>query len=436
MLRLYLKQGWQLIRQNKFYTAVYVLGTGLAITMVMIMAIVYHIRTSNIAPESNRDKMLIVERATAKRVKENGVNNWRLSYNTVKECYYPLKTADIVSASANSGDLNYIMGDIYTNIPGSKDVYSTFTYATDAPFFEIFDYSFIAGRYYTEEEFQSGMPYAVLSQSLALKLFNSTDVLNKTVMVNDVDFTVIGVVKDVSPVLTHAYAELWVPFMAIQTIREFDWGGGGISGILTAYILAEKTADFPLILEEIEQNRKRYNTSFTDWEYVIDKKDILTVFQSELKKLDYFADFNTLVLQYGLIAFLFLLVPAVNLSGLTSSRMQERISEMGIRKAFGATKGTLTYQVLTENLLLTLLGGIAGLICSFIAIYFLRDLLFLGKWDTTVNLPESSISFAMLLNMRIFGYALGICFILNILSSYIPVWNATRRPIVESINDK
>lgn len=70
-----------------------------------------------------------------------------------------------------------------------------------------------------------------------------------------------------------------------------------------------------------------------------------------------------------------MLVPAVNLSGLTSSRMQERISEMSIRKAFGATKGTLGHQMLTENLLMTLLGGIAGLTASFIVVYFIRNLL-------------------------------------------------------------
>ncbi|MDD4516046.1 ABC transporter permease [Massilibacteroides sp.] len=432
MLKLYFKQGWQLIRQNKFYTAVYILGTGLAITMVMIMAIVYHIRTANIAPESNRDRMLIVERATAKRVNGDGQSYWSMSYQTVKECYYPLKTPRAVSAAANSSNLQYALGNFYTNIPGSKDVYASSIYTTDAAFFDIFNYSFIKGKPYTEEEFQSGMHRVVLCESLAKRLFNTTDILNKTVLVNDVEFSITGVVRDVSSTLPRAYAELWIPYTAIPAIKDFA-GAGGIVGIFTTFILADSPADFPIIKEEIEVNRKRYNTSISDWEYAIDDRTILTVFQSEVKKLDDWSSFNEVIIRYGLIAFLFMLVPAVNLSGLTSSRMQERISEIGIRKAFGATKGTLINQMLAENLLLTLLGGIVGLIVSNIVVYFMRDLLLGSRWEMT---PNMTLSLSMLINMRVFTYAFVVCLVLNILSSYIPVWGATRRPIVQSINDK
>lgn len=435
MLKLYLKQGWALIRQNKFYTAVYVLGTGLAITMVMTMAIVYHIRTANIAPEGNRDRMLIVDRAVAKKLEGGGQNSWNMSFQTVKECYYPLKTPRVVSAAANSNSLQYALGNFYTNTPGSNDVYSSDIYTTDAAFFEIFNYSFITGKPYTDEEFQSGIHAVILCESLAKKLFRSTDIVNKTVLINDVEFTVTGVVKNVSPVLTHAYAELWVPYTAIPAIKDFN-SGGGIVGILTTYILANSPADYPAIKEEIETNRKKYNTSIIDWEYVIDDKTILTVLQAELKSLDYWASFNELIIRYGLIAFIFMLVPAVNLSGLTASRMQERISEIGIRKAFGGTRKTLVNQMLTENFLLTLLGGIVGLVTSFIIVYFMRDLLLGDRWGSTTSLSESSISLSMLINMKVFSYAFCVCLILNMLSSYIPVWNATRRPIVQSINDK
>lgn len=44
MIKLYLKQSWMLIRQNKLFSSLYVLGTGLAIAMTMIIAIVYYIK--------------------------------------------------------------------------------------------------------------------------------------------------------------------------------------------------------------------------------------------------------------------------------------------------------------------------------------------------------------------------------------------------------
>ncbi len=52
----------------------------------------------------------------------------------------------------------------------------------------------------------------------------------------------------------------------------------------------------------------------------------------------------------------FLLVPVLNLSGLNSSRMEKRSSELGIRKAFGATRTVLIQQLVTENFLLTFFG--------------------------------------------------------------------------------
>ena len=56
-INLYFKQAWQLMKQNRFFSAVYIIGTGLAISMVMVLAVVYYIRTANIAPEVHRDRM-------------------------------------------------------------------------------------------------------------------------------------------------------------------------------------------------------------------------------------------------------------------------------------------------------------------------------------------------------------------------------------------
>lgn len=57
-----------------------------------------------------------------------------------------------------------------------------------------------------------------------------------------------------------------------------------------------------------------------------------------------------------------LLVPAINLSSMTLSRMRKRMSEIGVRKAFGATANVLLRQVFYENLLLTLIAGAVGML--------------------------------------------------------------------------
>lgn len=435
MLKQYLKQAWALMKQNRFYTAVYILGTGLAIAMVMVMAIVYHIRTANIAPEVNRDRMLIVSRATAAQKGTQSTSNWGLSYEVLKACYYSLKTPKMVTAAVNGDNLTYGVGDFYTRIPGSKDIYKSFIQCTDATFWKVFHYNFTQGKAYTEEEFQSGAHQAVLSQSLALRLFNSTEVVGHIFLLNDAEYRVSGVVKDVSPIMPHSYAELWVPFTAIPSVVDYA-SGENIIGLFTAYLLYEKPKDIPLIEREIEQKRITYNLGKKDWEYrTMDKgKNLLTYKQWVFHQLDFRTDFRQLIIRYGLVAFIFLLVPGINLSGLTASRMQEQISELGIRKAFGATRSTLVEQVLTENLMLTLFGGIAGLLFSYLIVWGMKDTL-LSRFSSVID-SKMDISGGMLLNLPVFFSAIGLCLILNFISSYIPIRHAARRPIVDSIHDK
>ena len=57
MITLYLKQAWALLKQNPLFSSLYILGTGLAIAMTMIMAVVYYVKLAPVYPEVNRAKI-------------------------------------------------------------------------------------------------------------------------------------------------------------------------------------------------------------------------------------------------------------------------------------------------------------------------------------------------------------------------------------------
>ena len=122
---------------------------------------------------------------------------------------------------------------------------------------------------------------------------------------------------------------------------------------------------------------------------------------------------------------------------MTASRMKKRMEELGIRKAFGAQNRTLLLQILYENLLLTLLGGLIGLLISYGLIFMLKGWL-LGNydWDGSSLTASIDLSPGMLINPAIFGYTLIFCLILNLMSALVPAWRALRRPIVDALNDK
>ncbi|MDH6305278.1 ABC-type antimicrobial peptide transport system permease subunit [Parabacteroides sp. PF5-5] len=434
MYKTYFKQAWQLMKQNRFYSAIYIAGTGLAIALVMVIAIVYHIKTADIAPEVNRSRLLLNESGTAKKKDGSRTINYSLSYQTLKECYYSLKSPELVAASVSVGQVKRLLGDIYLSIPGSKDKYTADISGTDADYWQVFSFSFLEGKPYNTEEFESGYHKAVLTEGMARKLFGSvSEISGKSFLINDIEYVVGAIVKDISPAMTITYADLWIPFTSMPVFtrtEEYE----NIVGPIRAYILAHKPSDFERIRKEIEEKRKQYNTQLIDYEFTLESRPPLSQKQEAIRQIDFSSSSDEIILRYSLIICVFLLVPAINLSGLMASRMQERIPEIGIRKAFGAGWTTLINQILTENLFLTLLGGLCGLVVSYGIVLVLSNTLLMSKYSEITS--AVSLSPGMLMNFMVFFYAFMICVVLNLLSSLIPVWNVSRKNIVEAIHDK
>ena len=425
MYKVYLKQAMQMLRQNKFFSIIYITGTGLAITMVMILAILYYFRTGNIAPEINRDRMLVIQHGKIlNKVEGQGNGSSRLSYPTIKECFYSMQTPEAVTAILPIGEQTE-----FIQTPGSDEVYNGLVMGTDVAFWKIFQFRFLAGKPYTEEEFTSGIRKAVVSESLARRLFNTSDATGKTFLLN--------FEEDVPSIAQFCYAEMWIPFTnrpsQIQGSKWCDF----ILGHMQLYILAKKPGDFDAIRREAEENCRRYSANIPQYNFVLNEQPD-TVLRAWLRT-DSFASpkFMKLFIQIFSVIFLLLLVPSINLTGMTASRMKKRMEELGIRKAFGAQNRTLLLQILYENLLLTLLGGLIGLLISYGLIFMLKGWL-LGNydWDGSSLTASIDLSPGMLINPAIFGYTLIFCLILNLMSALVPAWRALRRPIVDALNDK
>ena len=433
MYKVYLKQAMQMLRQNKFFSIIYITGTGLAITMVMILAILYYFRTGNIAPEINRDRMLVIQHGKIlNKTEGQGNGSSRLSYPTIKECFYSMQTPEAVTAILPIGEQTE-----FIQTPGSDEVYNGLVMGTDVAFWKIFQFRFLAGKPYTEEEFTSGIRKAVVSESLARRLFNTSDATGKTFLLNFEEYQVSGVVEDVPSIAQFCYAEMWIPFTnrpsQIQGSKWCDF----ILGHMQLYILAKKPGDFDAIRREAEENCRRYSANIPQYNFVLNEQPD-TVLRAWLRT-DSFASpkFMKLFIQIFSVIFLLLLVPSINLTGMTASRMKKRMEELGIRKAFGAQNRTLLLQILYENLLLTLLGGLIGLLISYRLIFMLKGWL-LGNydWDGSSLTASIDLSPGMLINPAIFGYTLIFCLILNLMSALVPAWRALRRPIVDALNDK
>lgn len=115
-----------------------------------------------------------------------------------------------------------------------------------------------------------------------------------------------------------------------------------------------------------------------------------------------------------------LLVPAINLSGLTHTRMRRRLEELGIRKSFGATQGELVWQVLNENFVLTLIGGMLGLGLSYLCLWLMSDWLLQTAWGATATMNTSMVSPVVFSWRFVFVWCL-ICFRHTFLLGVLPI---------------
>lgn len=112
------------------------------------------------------------------------------------------------------------------------------------------------------------------------------------------------------------------------------------------------------------------------------------------------------------------------------SRMRRRISEIGVRRAFGCTRARIILDIISENFIITLTGGIVGLLLGIIV-----GVNYVGIYDTMQNIGNGGApALSLMFNWSILLTALVVCFLLNIVSAAVPAWQASRVNVVDAIN--
>ena len=337
MYKIYLKQAWALLKENKLLSGVSIFGTALAICMIMVIVIVWQMRTANYSPEDNRDRMMYVSDTRASYKENESYNDcYLLASRVVKDCFYPLRSAEKVGMAYHGVQRLAAVAD--HTVEFKCDV--TFT---DAAFWNIFNFRFLSGKPYGEEEVQSGIMDAVVSESVARRLYGTTEVVGRTVEISYVPYTIRAVVRDVSLLAESAYGDVWLPYTTDNSL--YDNGSDRLVGGFRCYILASSSADFDAIHSEAEANIARLNESQST--HLLKIGGGPDTHLGDLAREDAFSEPNVreLVMKYVIIVLVLLLIPAINMSGITQSRMRKRMAE-GVR---GDTLGITDAGTLRES---------------------------------------------------------------------------------------
>jgi putative ABC transport system permease protein len=261
----------------------------------------------------------------------------------------------------------------------------------------------IAGRVFLAEEYEpDAAPVAILSYELWQRLFGGDlGVIGRPLNLEDGICTVIGIFP---PGFNMPYgADIWVPLrgniaalpLEERAKKSYDL----IARLKPRVSLAQADAELKGIARALEQD---YPQLRQGWSY-----KLISLRQNLIGDLEGRTR-EALFALVGAVAFV-LLICCANLANLLLARGVDRQREIGIRFALGASRTRIVRQLLTESLLLALLGGAAGLLLA----YWIVPLL------GTVS-PVRAVSLGSFLrDFRIDARVLGFCFLLSLLTAVI-----------------
>ena len=282
-----------------------------------------------------------------------------------------------------------------------------------ADFFKCLRASTVLGRTFAASEMEPGNDQVVvLGNSFWRNHFGSDpNVIGQTIQLDGVSHTVVGVLaEDFQTILPFfdSKVDLWAPISRDYKGKR-RWSIVTAIGRLKPGLPQERAqSEMDAIAKQLEPEGRRFqdrgvNLVRLDREMVSDSKQALLII-------------------FGAVAAV-LLIACANLAGLLLTHTLERQREIGIRTALGATRGRILRQLLTECLLLSAIGGVAGIVLS---IWLARVIVSMQPAD----IPRLD-SVSADANVLLFG--LGLSVLTSILFGLLPVLQFSQTSVTDSL---
>jgi putative ABC transport system permease protein len=244
-------------------------------------------------------------------------------------------------------------------------VYGSTTYSpsqfvgTTPAYASAHDYTLQAGNFFTSAQVKKHDRVVVLGPTVVSNLFDGADPVGDTIQINGVSFQVIGVTK---PKGTNGVTnEDDIAFAPITAVQDTLTGYGSINSITvqakSESALNAAEAEVTTIIEQRHQITDTTNPGFQ----VINQGSLLTASSASSSV------FTTLL---GEVAAISLLVGGIGVMNIMLVSVTERTREIGIRKAVGARRSDILTQFLTEAVLVSVFGGLAGVALGVIGSQF------------------------------------------------------------------
>ncbi|NQT50160.1 ABC transporter permease [Candidatus Kuenenbacteria bacterium] len=267
-------------------------------------------------------------------------------------------------------------------------------YGTSASYPNLADVETIQGSFFSKEDERNISSVAVIGQQINDDLFKGVNPIGEKIKIKNNKFTIIGLLE---PVGTAGFQNIDnMVFLPVTTAQKKVVGINHV-GFIRARI----------------DNEENMDTTVEDIKFLLrDRHDVENPEDDDFtvrSTADAMEALGTVTnaLQFFLIAIVFisLIVGGIGIMNIMLASVTERIKEIGLRKAVGATKSQITNQFLTETIIISFLGAIIGIIIGIVISYLIS--IIVNKldydWDFTIT------SFSIILSC-VFAFAIGLTF--------------------------
>jgi putative ABC transport system permease protein len=420
MFRNYLKIAWRTLFQNKLYTLLNVTGLSFGISCFLLIGLYVFDELTFDQQHSKADRIYrIIEH---KNVKGEQTTIAAAGYKLAEESKKTIPGVENTTRIQRMGRANILSPENPTNF-----FQETVTVA-DEHFLEIFDFPLIEGDKHTALL----QPNAVIiTQDLAMRLFNKTDVLGKTLQFSFMEspLKITGVLKnhprnssfDFSSVLSD---ESFQNSDFYKSLATSDW----LSENFSVYALLKPNADSKSVATQMAALVHHNFTPPAGTTFSFSLQSLKDIHLNSENIVDGARNSNVDAIAQGsmfyikvfsFIAFFLLLIAGINYMNLTTARASGRLKEIGVRKTIGALQNNLMRQFLFESLLVTFI--------SFLLAIAVVNLL-LPAFNQFTN-KQLSLGFST--DYRVWFYAIGFATIAGILSGSYPALMLSRfKPVL------
>jgi putative ABC transport system permease protein len=405
MIRSYFKMGWRSLSKNKLYSTLNVMGLTFGIVCFLLIGLYVY-------DELTFDRQhLHTERIYRVVSTETNSNNGTTivaaaGFMLAQESPHAIPEVEMTTRMQRTGRANLVDPENPVNVQETVTI-------ADERFLQIFDFPMIEGDRRTALKEPNSI---VITEDLAMRIFNRVDVLNKNLQFNHMQtpLKITAVLKNHPRNSSFNFTSV----MSESTMYNEDWFKEGTandwaSTSYTVYVLLKPDADARSVAGKMTRLVRANEELEPGWELSLGLQPLKDLhLRSEgiadgarNSNVDSIPQGNPLyVTIFSFTGIFVLLIAGINYTNLTTARASSRLKEIGVRKTIGAVSGNLIRQFLVESL-------ITMAIAFFAAVVIVS--LLLPPFNDFVNKQFSLFTSA---SLRFWGIAVALIVVIGILS--------------------